>query len=108
MRMHYPACLPVGLPCRFLFGPLFVQVSPAHQLLSLDPSMLQVALTRSRTHAHTSTCPLSVQVARAHQLLYVYRAVASLRADEEFQEDGADPAVQAALVDMGQHNNMDK
>jgi hypothetical protein len=68
------------------------------------------ALTNSPTnqHIHFSCLCVCAQVARAHQLLSVYRAVASLRADEEFQEDGADPAVQAALVDMGQHNNMDK
>jgi hypothetical protein len=48
------------------------------------------------------------QVHRANQLLAVYRAVAALRADEGFQEDAADPAVQAALTDMGHNNNMDK
>jgi hypothetical protein len=49
-----------------------------------------------------------VQVSHANQLLSVYRAVAALRADEEFQEDAADPEVQAALQDMGRHNNMEK
>jgi hypothetical protein len=49
-----------------------------------------------------------LQVRRANQLLGVYHAVAALRADEEFQEDASDPAVQAALQDMGLHNNMDK
>lgn len=38
----------------------------------------------------------------------MYRAVASLRADEEFQEDASDPEVQAALQDMGRNNNMEK
>ena len=47
------------------------------------------------------------QVRRAQQLLAAYRAVAALRADEEFQEDASDPAVQAALRDMGLHNNTD-
>ena len=50
----------------------------------------------------------AAQVARANQLLSVYRAVAALRADEVFQEDASDPQVQAALTDMGMHNNMDK
>lgn len=48
------------------------------------------------------------QVTRANQLLSVYRAVSALRADEGFQEDASDPQVQAALQDMGRHNNMDK
>ena len=48
------------------------------------------------------------QVRRAQQLLSVYRAVAALRSDEEFQEDASDPAVQAALQDMGLHNNTEK
>lgn len=49
-----------------------------------------------------------VQVIQANQLLSVYRAVAALRADEQFQEDAADPQVQAALQDMGLHNNTEK
>lgn len=51
---------------------------------------------------------LCLQVTRANQLLSVYRAVAALRADEEFQEDAADPEVQAALQDMGRNNNTEK
>jgi hypothetical protein len=51
---------------------------------------------------------MCVQVVHAHQLLSVLRAVAALRADEEFQEDAADPTVREALADMGRHGNMDK
>lgn len=60
--------------------------------------------------AEISAVPVcfGVQVNRANKLLSVYRAVAALRADEQFQEDAADPRVQAALQDMGRNNNMDK
>jgi len=50
----------------------------------------------------------SWQVRRAQQLLACYRAVAALRSDETFQEDASEPHVQAALQDMGLHNNVDK
>lgn len=45
---------------------------------------------------------------RAHQLLACYRAVAALRSDEQFQEDAAEPAVQAALQEMAVENNLEK
>eukprot|EP00775_Hariotina_reticulata_P003819 gene3819-4077_t len=48
------------------------------------------------------------QVRRAQQLLACYRAVTALRSDEAFQEDASEHHVQAALQDMGLHNNIEK
>jgi hypothetical protein len=75
---------------------------------SIHPSIHPCIESLTPAYILAFVCRMCVQVVHAHQLLSVLRAVAALRADEEFQEDAADPTVREALADMGRHGNMDK
>jgi hypothetical protein len=80
----------------------------AQLLLKLRRTALCAHYAKQRHSVLSWMSCAALQVSHANQLLSVYRAFAALRADEEFQEDAADPEVQAALQDMGRHNNMEK